>query len=112
MAKFKKKISEKERPSTKEKDHIEMTGIIIDTLPNATFRVKLNSFKTAASEEKKTEYIVLAYISGKLRKNYIRILQGDYVLVEISPYDLTRARIIKRLDERDAAKKNDSTLSA
>ena len=66
-------------------DAIEMQAVVLETLPNATFRVELdNSHK------------VLAHISGKMRKNFIRILPGDKVLVELSPYDLTRGRIVYR----------------
>lgn len=66
-------------------EHIEMTGTIVETLPNTTFRVKLEN-----------GHIVIAHISGRMRKNYIRILTGDSVKVEITPYDLTKARIIFR----------------
>ncbi len=65
---------------------IEMNGVVIETLPNANFKVKLE-----------TGQIILAHISGKIRKNYIRVLNGDSVKVEISPYDLTRGRIIYRI---------------
>ncbi|MCX7192000.1 MAG: translation initiation factor IF-1, partial [Candidatus Methylopumilus sp.] len=61
-------------------DTIEMQGEIIENLPNATFRVKLEN-----------DHVVLGYISGKMRMNYIRILPGDKVTVEMTPYDLTRA---------------------
>ena len=64
---------------------IEMEGTIVEALPNATFRVELvNGHK------------VLAHISGKMRKHFIRILPGDRVLVELSPYDLNRGRITYR----------------
>ncbi|ROH87151.1 translation initiation factor IF-1 [Pseudomethylobacillus aquaticus] len=66
-------------------DSIEMQGVVLENLPNATFRVKLEN-----------DYVVLGHISGKMRKNYIRILPGDKVTVEMTPYDLTRARIIFR----------------
>ncbi|MBE19776.1 MAG: translation initiation factor IF-1 [Gammaproteobacteria bacterium] len=66
-------------------DLIEMEGIVIETLPNTTFRVKLEN-----------EHIVTAHISGRMRKNYIRILTGDKVKVEITPYDLSKGRIIFR----------------
>lgn len=66
-------------------DHIEMTGTIMETLPNTMFRVKLEN-----------GHVVIAHISGRMRKNYIRILTGDTVRVEITPYDLTKARIIFR----------------
>ena len=66
-------------------DLIEMQGEIIETLPNATFRVKLEN-----------GHIVLGHISGKMRMHYIRILPGDKVVVQLTPYDLTKARIIYR----------------
>lgn len=65
---------------------IEIDGTILEALPNTMFRVEL-----------KNGHKVLAYISGKMRLNYIRILPGDKVMVELSPYDLTRGRIIYRL---------------
>ncbi|WP_075433849.1 translation initiation factor IF-1 [Buchnera aphidicola] len=64
---------------------IEMQGIVIDTLPNTTFKVKLEN-----------KHIVIAHISGKMRKNYIRILTGDKVTLELTPYDLSKGRIIFR----------------
>jgi translation initiation factor IF-1 len=67
-------------------DSIQMQGEIIETLPNATFRVKLEN-----------DHVVLGHISGKMRMNYIRILPGDKVTVEMTPYDLTKARIIFRV---------------
>ncbi len=68
------------------KEAIEVEGKVLECLPNATFRVELaNGHK------------VLAHISGKMRKHYIRILPADKVLVELSPYDLTRGRITYRL---------------
>jgi translation initiation factor IF-1 len=67
------------------KEAIEVEGIVIETLPNANFRVEL-----ANGHE------VLAHISGKMRKHYIRILPADKVLVELSPYDLSRGRITYR----------------
>ncbi len=69
---------------------IEMHGIITQCLSNGMFRVKLeNGFN------------ILAHVSGKIRKNYIRILLGDKVTVELSPYDLTRGRIVYRLRKKD-----------
>ena len=62
-----------------------MQGEIVETLPNATFRVKLEN-----------GHMVLGHISGKMRMHYIRILPGDKVTVEVSPYDLTRGRIVFR----------------
>jgi translation initiation factor IF-1 len=66
-------------------ENIEFEGEVIDTLPNTTFRVKLEN-----------DYVVTAHISGKMRKNYIRILTGDKVKVEMTPYDLTKGRITYR----------------
>lgn len=66
-------------------DNIEMPGKVLETLPNTMFRVELEN-----------GHIVTAHISGKLRKNYIRILTGDSVIVEMTPYDLTKGRIIYR----------------
>jgi translation initiation factor IF-1 len=66
-------------------DAIQMEGEVVETLPNTTFRVKL-----------KNGHIVTAHISGKMRKNYIRILTGDQVTVEMTPYDLSKARIVYR----------------
>lgn len=66
-------------------DVIEVEGIVTDTYPNATFEVKLEN-----------GHKVLAHISGRLRMHYIRILPGDKVTVELSPYDLTRGRITWR----------------
>ncbi len=66
-------------------DKIQIEGVIIDALPNAMFRVRLEN-----------KHEMIAQISGKMRMNYIRILPGDRVTVEISPYDLTRGRITYR----------------
>ncbi|HJX36563.1 MAG TPA: translation initiation factor IF-1 [Dehalococcoidales bacterium] len=67
------------------KETIEVEGVVAESLPNAMFRVELaNGHK------------VLAHISGKMRVNYIRILPGDRVLIELSPYDLTRGRVTYR----------------
>lgn len=70
----------------KDKDVIEFEGEVIEALPNALFRIKLE-----------TGQMVLAHVSGKIRKHWIRILPGDHVKVELSPYDLTRGRITYRL---------------
>ncbi|MCK4721972.1 MAG: translation initiation factor IF-1 [Dehalococcoidia bacterium] len=67
-------------------EKIEVEGTVIEPLPNTMFRVELAN-----------GHMVLAHISGRMRKHYIRILRGDRVLVELSPYDLTRGRIIYRL---------------
>ena len=69
---------------TKE-DAIQMEGRVVETLPNTTFRVQLQN-----------GHIVTAHISGKMRKNYIRILTGDTVTVEMTPYDLSKGRIVYR----------------
>jgi translation initiation factor IF-1 len=66
-------------------DNIEMEGVVVETLPNTTFRVKLDN-----------GHIVLAHISGRMRKNYIRILTGDRVTVQLTPYDLSKGRITYR----------------
>ena len=66
-------------------DAIEMEGVSVDTLPNTMFRVELEN-----------GHIVTAHISGKMRKNYIRILTGDKVKVELTPYDLSKGRIVYR----------------
>ena len=66
-------------------DNIELEGLVVETLPNTTFKVKLEN-----------DHIITAHISGKMRKNYISILTGDKVKVEMSPYDLTKGRIIFR----------------
>lgn len=66
-------------------DHIEMAGVVIDTLPNTMFRVRLEN-----------GHEIIAHISGRMRKNYIRILTGDKVKVELTPYDLTKGRITFR----------------
>ena len=67
-------------------DVIEIEGRVVEKLPNAMFKVELEN-----------KHIVLAHISGKLRMNYIRILPGDKVKVELSPYDLSRGRITYRM---------------
>ena len=69
----------------KEEDKIRAEGVVIEALPGTQFRVKLDN-----------GHVVLAYLSGKMRKHYIRILLGDRVAMEMSPYDLTRARITFR----------------
>ena len=74
-------------------EHIEMQGRVIDTLPNTQFRVELEN-----------GHVILAHISGKMRKNYIRILTGDAVTVELTPYDLMKGRIIFRGKPKDQSK--------
>jgi len=68
-----------------EEDSIEMQGTILETLPNTMFRVELEN-----------GHVVIAHISGKMRKNYIRILTGDKVTVALTPYDLSKGRIVFR----------------
>jgi translation initiation factor IF-1 len=75
-------------------DVIQMNGVVIDTLPNTTFKVQLENGHT-----------IVAHISGKMRKNYIRILQGDAVVVEMTPYDLSKGRIIFRGTSKEVASK-------
>ncbi|NOX61281.1 MAG: translation initiation factor IF-1 [Chloroflexi bacterium] len=72
-------------PRKKKKDKIELEGTVIEALPNTMFRVRLDN-----------GHEVLAHISGKMRMYYIRIALGDRVTVELSPYDLTRGRIVYR----------------
>ena len=66
-------------------EHIEMEGTVVDTFPNTMFSVELEN-----------GHVVIAHISGKMRKNYIRIFTGDKVTVSVSPYDLTKGRITFR----------------
>jgi translation initiation factor IF-1 len=74
------------RKQVSKDDVIEMEGSILETLPNTMFRVKLEN-----------GHVVTAHISGRMRKNYIRILTGDKVKVEMTPYDLTKGRITYRM---------------
>ncbi len=78
-------------------EQITMAGVVIESLPNTMFRVRLEN-----------GHIITAHISGKMRKNYIRILTGDNVTVEMTPYDLTKGRIIFRNIDK---KKPDSDTS-
>ena len=80
-------------------DHIEMLGTVIDTLPNTMFRVQLEN-----------GHIITAHISGRMRKNYIRILTGDKVKVELTPYDLTKGRITFR--NREAKEIKEAEVAA
>lgn len=68
------------------KEIVQVEGIVIETLPGAKFKVKLDE-----------KHELFAHISGKMRMNYIKILPGDRVIVEMSPYDLTKGRIVKRV---------------
>ena len=70
---------------TKKEEKIEVDGVVVEALPGTQFKVKLDN-----------QHEVLAYLSGKMRRHYIRILRGDRVRVELSPYDLTRGRITYR----------------
>ncbi len=70
----------------KAKDVIQVEGTVVETLPNAMFKVRLDN-----------GHEVLAHLSGRMRMYYIRVLLGDRVLVELSPYDLSRGRIVRRL---------------
>lgn len=72
----------------KDKDTIELKGVIRECFPNTTFRVVCDN-----------GHELLAYLAGKMRRFYIRVLPGDQVLVEVSPYDLSKGRIVKRLTE-------------
>ncbi|RKZ31081.1 translation initiation factor IF-1, partial [bacterium] len=67
---------------SKKEETIQVEGIVVEALPNTTFKIKLDNGHT-----------IMAYISGRMRKNYIRILPGDRVTVELTPYDLTKGRI-------------------
>ena len=69
-----------------EKELIKIEGVIVETLPSTTFRVKLDN-----------GHEVLAHISGRMRVHYIRLLPGDRVLMEMSPYDLTKGRVVQRM---------------
>ncbi len=84
-ARPKKRPDVPEEPRASKPDAIEVTGTVIEPLPNAMFRVELEN-----------GYVVLAHISGKMRKHFIRILRGDKVTVELSPYDLSRGRVVYR----------------
>ena len=83
--KKKKKEDEEVQERKPKEDVIEVSGVVLEPLPNAMFRVELEN-----------EHKVLAHISGKMRMHFIRILPGDKVLVELSPYDITRGRITSR----------------
>lgn len=79
-------IDKPKKEESMSKDVIEIEGVILESMPNAMFRVKLEN-----------DHEILAHISGKIRKNFIRILPGDRVKVEMTPYDLSRGRITFRL---------------
>jgi len=71
---------------TPKEEAVQVEGTVVEALPNAMFRVELQN-----------QHLVLAHVSGKMRMNFIRILPGDKVMLELSPYDLTRGRIIYRV---------------
>lgn len=73
------------------KDAIEMNGVVKECFPNTSFRVVCDN-----------GHEILAYLAGKMRRFYIRVLPGDHVIVEISPYDLSKGRIVKRITEAEA----------
>ncbi len=80
------KNNKKRQKETKKKETIEIEGQVIEALPATTFKVELENGHT-----------ILAHLSGKMRVNFIRVLPGDKVLVELTPYDLSKGRITKRL---------------
>jgi len=82
----KKKKNTTQQSGEKKKEFFEVEGVVVEALPNAQFRVKLDNGIT-----------IVAYLSGKMRMNYIRVVEGDRVKVEISPYDLEKGRITYRI---------------
>jgi len=78
-------VATNERQRGGKKDVLRIRGEVIESLPNSTFRVNLEN-----------DHVVLCHISGRIRKHYIRILTGDRVIVEFSPYDVTKGRIVYR----------------
>ncbi len=84
-AQFAGLLEQRESKTLAKEEAIQMEGVVNETLPNTTFRVELEN-----------GHIVTAHISGKMRKNYIRILTGDKVTVELTPYDLSKGRIVYR----------------
>jgi translation initiation factor IF-1 len=66
-------------------DIVSVEGVVLETLPNAVFKIKIEG-----------DHIVQGHVSGKMRMNYIKILPGDKVIIELSPYDLTKGRIVRR----------------
>jgi translation initiation factor IF-1 len=75
------------------KDAIEMMGVVKECFPNTTFKIECDN-----------GHELIAYLAGKMRRYYIKVLPGDQVLVEISPYDLSKGRIVKRLKDAGKAK--------
>ena len=80
-----KSSDEESSPPVAKEEHIEMEGTVLENLPNTQFRVELDN-----------GHVVIAHISGKMRKHYIRILRGDRVTVQLTPYDLSKGRITFR----------------
>lgn len=80
------------------KEVIEVFGEVVETLPNATFRVKL-------IDKQYPDHTVLAHLSGRMRVNYIKVVPGDIVTLELTPYDLTKGRITFRHKSPEAARK-------
>lgn len=80
-------------------DQIEMDGVVTDTLPNTMFRVQLEN-----------GCLVTAHISGKMRKNYIRIAKGDHVIVQVTPYDLSKGRITYRGNKKELQEKAEQEI--
>jgi translation initiation factor IF-1 len=78
------------------KDAIEMNGVVKECFPNTTFRVVCDN-----------GHELLAYLAGKMRRYYIKVLPGDNVVVEISPYDLSKGRIVKRINDRKGSGDSD-----
>ena len=79
------RLHEEARTAVAKEEHIEMEGTVLENLPNTQFRVELDN-----------GHVVTAHISGKMRKHYIRILRGDRVTVQLTPYDLSKGRITFR----------------
>ena len=79
-------------------DQIEMEGVVVDTLPNTMFRVQLDN-----------GHLITAHISGRMRKNYIRISKGDRVTIQVTPYDLSKGRITYRGTKKDKDKEEKTT---
>ncbi len=88
-------------PAKEKEEKIEVEGTVIEALPGTMFRVKLDN-----------GHEVLAYLSGKMRKYYIRILLGDRVKVELSPYDVTRGRVTYRFKKRGGMEPGEEELMA
>lgn len=86
-------------PTKEKEEKIEVEGTVVEALPGTMFRVKLDN-----------GHEVLAYLSGKMRKYYIRILLGDRVKVELSPYDVTRGRVTYRFKKRGGAEPEEEVL--